>query len=96
MGETPRCRKLGNAEPLERTPDQKAEDTARKGLGTNLEATLHDNLLNVATQFFQLSTKLMRTTDLMQQIQQIQEGRDLLESNPSLLLSLTSWTTKHE
>ena len=70
-----------NAEFLERTPDQKAEDTARKGLGTNLEATLHDNLLNVATQFFQLSTKLMSTTDLVQQIQQIQEGRDLLESN---------------
>ena len=65
MGETPRCRKLVNAEFLERTPDQKVEDIARKALGTNLEATLHDNLLNVATQFFQLPNKLMSTTDLV-------------------------------
>ena len=42
MGEAPRVKKLGYAVPSKQTPDLKAEDIAKKALGTNPESTLHD------------------------------------------------------
>ena len=42
MGEAPRVKKPGYAVPSKQTPDLKAEDIAKKALGTNPESTLHD------------------------------------------------------
>ena len=55
MGETPRSKKPGYAEPSEQTPNQKVDDIVRKH-GTNLRATLHDKLKQVVATFSELTS----------------------------------------
>ena len=52
MGETPRGKNARYAEPVERTPDQKAEEIVKKTLGSNLEKTMLEDLQRVVSRFF--------------------------------------------
>ena len=85
LGETPRGKKARYAETAEQTPDQTAEEIARKTLGSNLDKTMLENLKSVVSKFFNFTNKLIRTREtyqsLVQQVQQIEDGTCRLESN---------------
>ena len=76
VGETSRRKKARNAEPAERTPDQKAEEIVKKTLGSYLEQTMLEDLKRVVSKFFKHINRLVRTREkyqsLVQQVQQIQ------------------------
>ena len=70
IGETPRKKKARYAEPAEQT------QIVKNTLGSNLEKTMLEDLKRVASKFFKLTNRLIRTREVCQslvtQVQQIQ------------------------
>ena len=64
MGETPRRKKARYAEHAEQTPDQKAEEIVKNTLGSNLEMAMLEDLKMVASKFFKLTNRLIRTREV--------------------------------